>query len=291
MHRLVHRVVDAAKVGIARLRGAPASSQYVTASPSAQHALDMFEGEWSSYLPGDLGSLKAGPLPLFHDPRLDWALERLGGATGASVLELGPLEGAHTWMLERAGAASILAIEANRRAFLRCLVLKEILGTTRSRFLLGDFMAYLRDQPEARFDLGLASGVLYHMEDPVSLLSRLARACSRLYLWTHYYDLEYVRRRPRVHARFGAPVTRAIDGFVHTLYPHRYEQSRFAATFCGSGETAPNWLDREGLMGALEAFGFDLIEVSFEEPSHIHGPALALVASRPAGAARARGTE
>ncbi len=36
-----------------------------------------------------------------------------------NILELGPLEGAHTYQLR------ILAIEANAEAFLKCLVVKE----------------------------------------------------------------------------------------------------------------------------------------------------------------------
>ena len=41
------------------------------------------------------------------------------GVDGRRVLELGPLEGGHSYMLQRAGAARVLAIEANTRAFLK----------------------------------------------------------------------------------------------------------------------------------------------------------------------------
>jgi hypothetical protein len=271
MHRLVHRAVNLARAQAARLAGRRVTSEYVKAAPSPQHALDLFAGEWSSYLPGEFGHFRAGPLPLFHDDRLTWAIERLGGVERLSVLELGPLEGAHTWMLEQRGVGSVLAIEANRHAYLRCLVLKE---------MLGDFVEYLREHEDRRFDFAVASGVLYHLPDPVDLLARLARAAPRLYLWTHYYDEEFLQRRPRVHARFRGSLSHTVAGFTHTLYPFRYEASRFSASFCGSGEASPRWMDREGLLGALASFGYDRIEVAFEEPSHIHGPSLALVAVR-----------
>src|SRR6185312_3462803 len=96
--------------------------QYVRAVPDAQRALDVFAGDWWSSLPGACAGLKAGHLPLFADERISWAVEALGGVEGKNVLELGPLEGGHTYMLEQAGAESILAIEASTRAFLKCLI-------------------------------------------------------------------------------------------------------------------------------------------------------------------------
>lgn len=41
------------------------------------------------------------------------------------------------------------------------------------RFQLGDFVEYLRRTNE-RFDVALASGVLYQMQEPLELLVRLA---------------------------------------------------------------------------------------------------------------------
>ena len=78
---------------------------------------------------------------------------------GRTVLELGPLEAGHSYLLERLGAAEIVGIEANTRAYLRCLVVKEILGLGRARFLCGEFVSYLRTS-DRRFDLAVASGVL-----------------------------------------------------------------------------------------------------------------------------------
>ena len=87
-----------------------------------------------------------------------------------------------------------------RRAYLKCLVMKEILGTERVRVLLGDAAAFLADSPVPRFDLAVASGVLYHMADPVTLLARLAKAADRLYLFTFYYDEAVMGGRPQLAA-------------------------------------------------------------------------------------------
>jgi Protein of unknown function (DUF1698) len=282
MHRVLHRLGGVAKVQLARLRGRPVTTEYVAAAPSMQTAFDLFAGEWSSHLPPPFDQVQAGPLPLFTDPRIDWAVQALGGVAGAAVLELGPLEGAHSWMLEQRGAASITAIEANRRAYLKCLVMKETIGLPRTRFFLGDFVEYLRTSPEVRFDVGVASGVLYHMRDPVTLLARLARACDRLFLWTHYYDAEAVRQRPNVHARFGRPFAHTAEGFTHTLHPHWYQAARFRPSFCGSGEITPRWMERQAILDALRTFGYDRIETGLDEPGHVHGPCFAVAAARPA---------
>ncbi len=77
-------------------------------------------------------------------------------------------------MLQKAGARSVVAVEANTRAFLKCLCTKELFGLDRVEFLLGDLVAYLNEE-RSKFDAVIASGVLYHMTDPVDLLKILRR--------------------------------------------------------------------------------------------------------------------
>src|SRR5262245_48420088 len=96
--------------------------RYVSAAPCLQNAVDAVAG-WSSAFPPKY-ELKAGALSTYSDPRIQWAIECFGSLEGRHVLELGPLEGGHTSMLEAAGAR-IDAIEANQVAFMRCLITKE----------------------------------------------------------------------------------------------------------------------------------------------------------------------
>ena len=107
-----------------------------------QNAIDAIAG-WNTSFPPHYG-LKAGSLATYNDPRIYWAIECFGSLEGRHVLELGPLDGGHTSMLEAAGA-QVDAIEANQLAFIRCLVTKEILGLTRSKFWLGDFVKALEN--------------------------------------------------------------------------------------------------------------------------------------------------
>ena len=190
-----------APAGAAAAPRAAILDQYVRAAPSEANAVDIFKGEWWSALPGRLAGIPAGNLPLFDDKRVHWAIEALGGVAGKSVLELGPMEAGHTWMLEQAGAASVVSIEANSRCFMKCLIVKEVVGLTRSRFLHGDFEEYLRATSE-RFDAVVASGVLYHMRNPVELLRNIARVTDRVFIWSHYYSAEPLQAIPHMRHRW-----------------------------------------------------------------------------------------
>ena len=104
----------------------------------------------------------------------------IGGVRDGRVLELGPLEGGHSFMLQKAGALMVTAIEANVRALLKCLITKEITRLTACEFLCGDFIEYLR-RTDTSYDAVLASGVLYHMTEPLELLHRLSTRSPAIY--------------------------------------------------------------------------------------------------------------
>ncbi len=271
-----------------KLRPSPRSSlsladpltEYVRTRPNPQNAIDIFAGEWSSKLPGEFAALRAGSSDLFDDARITWLDEVVGGVKGKAVLELGPLEGGHTYMLERLGAASILGIEANKRAFLRCLITKELLRTERARFECGDFLEYLR-LPGPSFDIVLASGVLYHMHNPAELISLIAGRCSgHVLLWTHYFDAQTIGGNPHLRHKFDGGRSATFGGFEHTLYRQHYGAALDWSGFCGGNEPESEWMSRDDLVRALEHFGFRDLRIAFDSSSHPNGPALAIVAGR-----------
>jgi SAM-dependent methyltransferase len=283
LHALRIRLADAWERFRAKepLRPHPpiALDYYVRSAPCPQNALDLFPDEWSSALPSEYAALRAGPTRLFEDVRIDWAAQQLGGFAGQHVLELGPLEGGHTYMIEQMGAASVTAVEANARAFLKCLVTKEILGLQRSRFLLGDLMEYLRaDVPH--FDAIVASGVLYHLRHPAELLARLAERTDRLFLWTHYYDAELIAKVGIIADRFVGSEPAHYAGFRHTLHRYEYRHGVQWNGFCGGPAEDSSWMSRADILAGLEHFGFDEVRLAFEEPEWPHGPCFALAALR-----------
>jgi SAM-dependent methyltransferase len=252
---------------------------YVRSAPSPQTAVDIFAGEWASKLPPPFESVTAGIAPLHSDARLVWGLQVLGGVTGQSVLELGPLEAGHTYLLDRAGAASVVAVEGSTRAYLKCLITKELLGLPSARFLCGDFVAFLAEQDQ-RFDLCVASGVLYHMTDPVGLLQRISRVAPRVYLWTHYYDAECFRGSVRTAHRVVPPEDRVTAGLAYRVYRHEYGRALDSSGFCGGSAPQAYWMERDAILAALRHFGYDRVETAWEQRDHLNGPAFSVAAWR-----------
>jgi hypothetical protein len=251
---------------------------YVATPPSAQNAIDALPG-WTTALPPEYGVV-AGPMALAADARIVWAIERLGGVAGKRVLELGPLDGGHTYMLHMAGAARIDAIEANRLAFLRCLVTKEVTGMERARFHLGDFTRGFGSL-EGRWDLIVASGVLYHLENPLSLLETLASRTDALYLWTHVVDPTAMPPGDPRRGPFTGRVSEGRLGDVTVrLHERRYHGAHKAVAFCGGVRDRHVWMERACLLDGLAALGFDAFEIAHEDPASPSGPSLSILARR-----------
>ena len=251
--------------------------------PSPQNALDIFKGEWSSSLPRSFSVLQAGKIPLFEDNRILWSVEQVGGAgkiRGKKIIELGPLEAGHTYMMETLGADSITAIESNTRAYLKCLIIKELLGLKRSQFLCGDFVEYLRTNP-GKFDICLASGVLYHMVNPAELIFLISEVSDVVFMWTHYYSPEMFQTCPHLSPKFSSGVSSEYQGFKHTLYRQEYENVLLTdASFCGGNTSFSNWMNREDICLCLQYFGFQDIAISFEVPDHHHGSCFCVAAKK-----------
>jgi hypothetical protein len=117
--------------------------------PSHQNAVELFGDRWLTRIEEVYPGLKSGPdTYLRADTRPVIAAIHLGYAPGSfhgmHVLELGPMEGMHTYQIDKLGAESVTSVETNSNTYLRCLVMKEILQY-RGKFLLGDALKYLQE--------------------------------------------------------------------------------------------------------------------------------------------------
>ena len=244
-------------------------------APDAQNLIDIFSGKWASDFSRVHPGLKAGTAEMFvTDSRVPLAAQFLGSngrLDGMDVLELGPLEAGHTYALAQLGA-SVTAVEANCEAYLKCLLVKELLGIDRARFLLGDFSLFLRATDQA-FDIIFASGVLYHMTEPLKLIELIAQRTKRCFVWSHYFDPAHypgALRTPR-------GVEFAGRQFTHHELPYPDMDS---GKFWGGNKPVASWLSREDMLGAFKAAGFDQIEVVQEHLTHPHGACMSFVAKR-----------
>jgi 2-polyprenyl-3-methyl-5-hydroxy-6-metoxy-1,4-benzoquinol methylase len=223
--------------------------------PTHQNAIDVFCDRWASKVEEVYPGLTSGPGPYFNeDRRPSIAAQYLGfepgSLQGMNILELGPLEGAHTYQLAKLGADRILAIEANVEAFLKCLIVKEILQTPRCRFLLGDCLKFLQESHD-QFDMIFCSGILYHMENPFELIKAISRHTGRVFLWTHYYDPDC----PLEPAR--SPKTAVCDGLELTFYEQAYGDPAYGKFWGGTTPTA-SWLARDAIEQCFLHFGYEI---------------------------------
>jgi len=215
---------------------------------------------------------------LFEDVRLHRLIELAGGVENCRVLELGPLEGAHSYMLEKAGARSVLAIEACVMSFVKCLIVKELLGLQRVAFEFGNFMPFLEESTES-FDLIVASGVLYHQAEPLRLLKLLGERTATVFLWTHYYQEDVDSDRIKAHDFTRVPGVR-LDGFECDMYRLEYDRYLRFGKYRGGVDPYTNWMSRGDLLAALRHFGFSNLEIAFEQTVHPFGPNLTVLARR-----------
>jgi hypothetical protein len=248
---------------------------FVLKAPARQNVIDLFDGEWSSGMPSGSGLVsKPGHAPLFEDPRVYWAHDVLGPFDGLNIIELGPLEGAHSFMLEQFGVNSVESVEANSRAFLKCLCIKEVFDLKRVKFVLGDFYHHLTSCTSV--DIIFASGVLYHMTTPLELLELICKKSNRLFIWTHYYDQDAISRRDD-RSCFSKPM-KIGAGYVgvRRVYPNA---ALNWVGFSGGAQEYAIWLERASLIAFLRNHGFS-VEINFEQVDHANGPCMAICARR-----------
>ncbi len=262
---------------------------YVLNEPNKQNVLDIFKGEWSSQLPENFGlSTEPGTAGLFEDSRIVWAEEVFGGFRNSKILELGPLEGGHSYMLQNLGAEKIISIEANTRAFLKCLCVKEIFKLNRVEFMLGDFMSFLRKeasnneytQLDKTYDIVFASGVLYHMEKPIELLDLISRVSDKIFIWTQYYDERIILGKEDLAVKFSPANSFEHQGASYQYATQSYNEALGWAGFCGGPKQVSKWLTRDSIIKALNQFGFTEIQIGFDDPEHPNGPSFAICAAK-----------
>ena len=108
------------------------------------------------------------------------------------VLEIGPLEGHHSVILEKMGVRENIAIESRATNLQKCLRTKEKYHLDHTQFLQFDLEALYKGQQTlpamGSVDLVFCLGVLYHLPDPGRALAWMRSQASTLFLGTHYVD-------------------------------------------------------------------------------------------------------
>lgn len=255
--------------------------RFLLEAPRSENAFDIQKGNWTSRVPG-LKDSQTGSLELFSDDRILWVISHLEHQSNVKVLELGPLEGAHSFQLESAGM-SVTAIEANVNAFLRCLIVKNHFNLS-TKFVLGDFSS--EDYIFPNVDLIVASGVLYHQQNPLSLLKKISQSSDQVFFWSHIYDDRHELWDSNivklVGKKFRPDLTQTINinGINVRLVPYLYQDALDWDGFTGGVEIGSKWIHREDLVPLLKSFGYKDIELNFDQVDHPNGPSIGVWASK-----------
>ncbi len=281
--RFVGSISRAISEASARRNSPFGAAKFEQRAPDHRNAIDLFAGRWATDLSMVNAEWRGGRANLVDDARPRLAAQYLGTGSGRidgmSVLELGPLEGLHSRQLEQLGASRVLAIEANVEAYLKCLIMKEALGMRNVNFMLGDFNLFLANASQ-RFDLVFCVGVLYHMEDPLTLIRNIARVADKCFVWTHYHDLnEPIGRQPS---------SVSVDGFSATYFRNSY-RDRAQPNFWGGNKLSSSWMRRDEIVAAFRHFGFERVEIVGGEPVSANGPNFCLAASKSASPTELKG--
>jgi hypothetical protein len=178
----------------------------------------------------------------------------------ADILELGALEGAHTFILaERPGVKRVLALEGREVNLRKARFVQELLRVENVEFMQinleeGDLMAL------GKFDAVFCSGLLYHLPEPWKLIEKLPAIAPRLFIWTHY----------------------AAESEAQILPEGRQGKIHFEGgpdePLSGMSSTA-TWLTLESLITSLTKSGYESVHVIHNDPTHANGPAVTIGAT------------
>ncbi len=175
-----------------------------------------------------------------------------------TVLELGSLEGAHSFSLAR-HVGHVTAIEGRAANIEKARVVQRLLDVGNVTFRELD-LETAELEHLGRFDAVFCVGLLYHLRRPWQLLDRLPALTDRVFLQTHY-------------AESGDETLDGLPGRTYAEYGSRDPLSGLSQTSF--------WLTLPALVGRVEQGGY-AVRVLDRSTTHPNGPIVTLVAERAA---------
>jgi SAM-dependent methyltransferase len=259
------------------------------------HNLELAPGVWT--MPGQVSFLETNMylkairrvLALLYGPRL----EKL------RVADLGCLEGGFSVGFAREGC-EVVGVEVRPDNLEKCRLAAEQLGTERLSFVGGDVKEFTAGR-FGTFDVVLALGILYHLDDPVQWIAQVAEATRGvLFLDTHFApDSESLPAEldPRLSALgplTTAPSTTAQRG--RWFHEFTTQEQRDAMPWASWSNPSSFWLTKQSLLTTVWTSGFSSVWEVHDgwSPRHEHlqrtYPRCLLAAVKQPGVAAALGS-
>lgn len=200
------------------------------------------------------GRVYGGSADLVDDARVERFAQVFPSAE--RVLELGSLEGAHSFSLARRGL-TVVAVEGRRDNVEKALFVQRLLGLDEVTFVCAD-LDEISLADLGSFDAVFCVGLLYHLRRPWRLIDELAGVAPGVLLQTH----------------FACEATATSDGVPGAWY------GEFGGRDPLSGLSASSfWMTLPAIEERLGSSGFR-IESLEQMVDHPNGPLVTLVARR-----------
>lgn len=213
-------------------------------------------GPWITHFEVN-GITSGGTFPALEDERIVQFFQAFPDVR--TILELGSLEGGHTFALaQHPRVERVLGIEARKSNIERARFMQDLLRANNVKFIQAD-LEKTKLNEFGKFDAIFCSGLLYHLPEPWMLIASMAHVAPRLFVWTHYADES--AREVRQNFRGQEFVEGGIDEPLSGMSPKSF------------------WLTLESLKAVLNLAGFDAIQIVRDDPNHPNGPAVTIAAS------------
>jgi len=174
-----------------------------------------------------------------------------------TILELGSLEGAQTFILARKpGIRRLLALEGREANLRKARFVQELLQVRNVEFAQAN-LEHAELAQFGKFDAVFCCGLLYHLPEPWKLIAQLPAIAPTLFIWTQYaaeeeaMDIEY-GLRGKIHGEGGPD--EPLSGLSPTAM----------------------WLTLPSLRSVLSAAGYQRIDIIHDDPKHANGPAVTI---------------
>jgi methyltransferase family protein len=199
-----------------------------------------------------------GEISALGDPRVEQFF-RFAPMAG-TILELGSLEGAHTFILaERHGVKQVLALEGRERNLRKARLIQDLLHVRNAEFAQTNLEE--SDLSEfGKFDAIFCLGLIYHLPEPWKLIEKLPVIAPNLFIWTHY--------APDAEAGL---ISNGLRGRI-------FVEGGSEEPLSGMSPTS-TWLTLGSLITSLTRSGYGSVHVIHNDLTHANGPAVTIGAT------------
>ena len=181
--------------------------------------------------------------------------------TATTILEMGALEGGHSFALaNRPGVRQVVAAEGRRSNIEKALFVQNLIRNEKVKFVEANLETFeLRSL--GTFDAVFCSGVLYHLPEPWALIEQCAQVSSNLFMWTHYAGENEAEEK------------------VHGLRGKWHQEGGIKDPLSGLS-TRSFWPTMGSLIDMLTASGYRTVHIIGNQLDHVNGRAVTLAATR-----------